>query len=108
MLLAELERLEIANLKLETKYEEIGNKLEGYKDMYHKCDKDKAVLEKDINHETRNEVLYAFCLTLGSALFGASFSIREATFWWITTLLGLFIMLGGLVYKFKLINDVRI
>ena len=104
MLLAELERLEIANLKLETKYEEIGNKLEGYKDMYHKCDKDKAVLEKDINHETRNEVLYAFCLTLGSALFGASFSIREATFWWITTLLGLFIMLGGLVYKFKLIK----
>ena len=43
MLLAELERLEIANLKLETKYEEIGNKLEEYKDMYHKCDKDKAV-----------------------------------------------------------------
>ena len=101
MLLAELERLEISNVKVESKCESLNKELKEYNEKYHKCDKEKAILENNLNHETKNEILYAFCLTVGSALFGISFSIREATFWWITTILGISIMVGGLIYKFK-------
>lgn len=102
MLLAELERLEMSNLKLETKFEEVNNNLESYKEKFHLCDKEKAVLEKDILHEKKNEILYAFCLSVGSAVFGISFSIiKEVSFWWMLSVLGLAFMVGGLIYKFK-------
>lgn len=101
MLLAELERLEISNVKIEAKFDSLNKELKECNEKFYKCDKEKAILENNLNHETKNEILYAFCLTVGSALFGISFSIREAVFWWITTILGLSIMVGGLIYKFK-------
>jgi hypothetical protein len=66
---------------------------------FHKTDKEKAVLEEKLKTRSSLEVLYGFCLSIGSGLLGLAslFKIEEKG--WIFLVSGGILIIGGILSK---------
>lgn len=82
------------NDKLERQISE----LEKIKTKYHEIDKEKAVLEEKVAKRNSFEILYSFCLSVGSVLAGLS-----GIFWeqkgYLLLILGIVLIIGGIIAK---------
>jgi hypothetical protein len=89
LILSEIDRLEIEVIKLEL-----------YKDKFHESDKQGAILSEKLKYSNSHEILYSFCLAVGSAIMSlaALFPFNEKG--WIFLVVGLLLLIGGVLSKF--------
>ena len=89
LILSEIDRLEIEITKLEI-----------YQDKFHEADKQSAILNEKLKSNNSHEILYSFCLAVGSAIMGLStlFPIREEG--WIFLVVGSLLLIGSILSKF--------
>lgn len=82
---------EIDKLELRVSY------LEDIEKQFHVVDKSKAVLEEKMKTESSHEILYSFCLAIGSGLLGLAslFENKE----WIFLVAGGILIVGGILSK---------
>ncbi|MDN5216624.1 hypothetical protein QQ020_31435 [Fulvivirgaceae bacterium BMA12] len=88
LLISEIDKLEIRVSALEL-----------VETNYHRIDKEKAVLEEKLRTHNSLEVLYSFCLAIGSGLIGLAslFKIEEKG--WIFLVSGGILIIGGISSK---------
>ncbi|WP_430405943.1 hypothetical protein [Fluviicola sp.] len=88
LLLSEIDKLEVRVSELEL--------IEG---KFHQVDKEKAVLEEQIKAHNAMEVLYSFCLAIGSGLLGLASLFDVKVTGWIFLLSGGVLIIGGILSK---------
>lgn len=88
LLLSEIDKLEIRVSELEV----IENK-------FHQVDKEKAVLEEQVKTHNAMDVLYSFCLAIGSGLLGLASLSEIKDKGWIFLLSGGVLIIGGILSK---------
>lgn len=66
----------------------------------HQIDKEKAILEEKLKSHTAIEVLYSFCLSIGSALLGLASLFEIEKHGWIFIVAGCVLIIGGILSKF--------
>ncbi|MEQ8583202.1 MAG: hypothetical protein RIC30_10295 [Marinoscillum sp.] len=89
LLLSEIDKLELRVSDLEI-----------IEQNFHSLDKDKAVLVEKLKTHNSLEILYGFCLSIGSGLLGLSsmFKINEQG--WIFLVVGGILIIGGILSKY--------
>lgn len=73
--------------------------LELIESRFHVTDKKAAVLEEKLKAVNSHEVLYSLCLTIGSAVIGASSIIWNSGYGWIAIAIGSILVVGGIVSR---------
>ena len=73
--------------------------LELIETKYHETDKDKAVLEEKLRTYNSMEVLYSFCLAIGSGLLGFASMFEVEKKGWIFIVSGSILIIGGILSK---------
>ncbi len=75
--------------------------LSGFRERFHKIDKEKAVLDEKMHKSLASEIIFALCLTIGAALMGLS-----PFFWNMKTevglasfVIGIILIIGGIVLR---------
>jgi len=88
LLISEIDKLEVRVSELELVETE-----------FHSADKEKAVLEEKLKTQNSMEILYSFCLAIGSGLIGLAslFEIEEKG--WIFLVSGGILIVGGILSK---------
>jgi hypothetical protein len=66
---------------------------------YYEVDKGKAVLEEKLKVHSSQEILYSFCLSIGSAIMGLSSLVKLNETGWIFLLVGGLLIIGGILSK---------
>ncbi len=91
LLLSELDRLE----------EEVIS-LQQFRDDFHICDKEKAVLDEKIKSSVSKEILYSVVISLGATLIGIfnSLNVDQNNASYIVLIGGIVLIIGGVVSKF--------
>lgn len=74
--------------------------LEGYRDMFHDADKKAALFEQKALGESKFQILYSFCLTVGGVVFGIAFAISDNSVKWILIFTGIVLFLIGIGLSF--------
>lgn len=81
--------------KLESKV----SNLESYVEKFHATDKKAAVLEEKLKTVNADEVLYSFCLTIGSVIIGLSSILQEHGYGKIAIVVGTALLIGAIASK---------
>lgn len=89
LLISEIDKLEIRVAELEICEKE-----------FYEVDKAKAVLEEKMKTHSSQEILYSFCLSIGSAIMGLSSLVKLNETGWIFLLVGGLLIIGGILSKF--------
>jgi hypothetical protein len=89
LLISEIDKLEIKIAQLEDIEKD-----------FHSVDKEKAVLQEKIKTHNSLEILYSFCLSVGSAILGLSSMFKIAETGWIFLLVGGLLIIGGILSKY--------
>ena len=89
LLLSEIDKLEIKVFGLE----ELQKK-------FHDVDKAKAILEEKLKTHNSLELLYSFCLAIGSGILGLSSLFKISEYGWIFLAVGGLLIIGGLLSKY--------
>ena len=75
------------------------SKLESTEKQYHIVDKECAVLREKIKALSSREVLYGFCLTVGSAIVGLSALVWSDGYGWVAILVGTSLVVGAVLSR---------
>lgn len=75
------------------------SKLESTEKQYHVIDKECAVLREKIKSLSSQEVLYGFCLTVGSVIVGLSTLVWNDGYGWVAILIGASLVVGAVLSK---------
>jgi hypothetical protein len=67
--------------------------------QFHIVDKNSAVLEEKIKTLSSQEILYGFCLTVGSAIIGLSSLVWERGYGWGAIIVGSLLVIGAVLSK---------
>jgi hypothetical protein len=70
--------------------------LESYRDRYHEADKNSAVLAQSVAGESKFQILYSFCLTVGGVVFGVAFT-TQGTIKGVLVISGIVLFLIGII-----------
>jgi hypothetical protein len=89
LLISEIDKLEIQVSELEI-----------IEKQFHEVDKSKAVLEEKIKSSNSLEILYSFCLSIGSAVLGLSSLFKINEYGWIFIVVGGILIIGGILSKY--------
>lgn len=73
--------------------------LELVEKKFYEADKSKAVLEEKIRTHNAMDVLYSFCLSIGSGLMGMASLYKINEYGWILLIAGLILIIGGIFSK---------
>ena len=76
------------------------SELEIIEKQFHETDKSNAVLEEKIKTTNSLEILYSFCLSIGSGLLGLSSLFEINKNGWIFILVGGILIIGGILSKY--------
>lgn len=76
------------------------SELEIIEKQFHEVDKSKAVLEERIKSNNSLEILYSFCLSIGSGILGLSSLFKINEYGWIFLVVGGILILGGILSKY--------
>ena len=90
LLLNEIDKLEISLAKLE-----------GFQNQFYIIDKEKCILEEKLRLSTSNEVIYSFCLAVGSGIMGLSSLSKLKEQWWIFLVVGGLLIIGAILSRYK-------
>lgn len=74
--------------------------LEIVEQNFHEVDKSKAVLEEKLKTHHSLEILYSFCLSIGSGVMGLSSLFKINEYGWIFLTVGGLLIIGGILSKF--------
>ena len=75
------------------------SELELIESSFHVTDKKAAVLEEKLKAVNSHEVLYGLCLTIGSAVIGASSIIWDSGYGWVAIAIGSILVIGGIASR---------
>ena len=89
LLISEIDKLEIRVAELEI-----------CEKNFYEVDKAKAVLEEKMKTHNSQEILYSFCLSIGSAIMGLSSLVKINETGWIFLVVGGLLIIGGILSKF--------
>jgi len=89
LLISEIDKLEIRVSELEL-----------VEKKFHEVDKAKAVLEEKIKTHNALEILYSFCLSIGSGLMGIASLFKIDQYGWIFLSGGFILIIAGLLSKY--------
>lgn len=67
--------------------------------QFHTVDKKCAVLEESIKTFKSHEIIYGFCLTVGSAIIGLSSLVWNAGYGWVPIIIGSLLVIGAVLSK---------
>jgi hypothetical protein len=67
---------------------------------FYEVDKAKAVLEEKMKAHNSQEILYGFCLSIGSAILSLSSMVKLSETGWIFLIVGGLLIIGGILSKF--------
>lgn len=67
---------------------------------FYEVDKEKAVLEEKIKTQNSLEILYSFCLSIGSGIMGLSSLFKINEYGWIFLVSGGILIIGGIFSKY--------
>lgn len=73
--------------------------LENTEEQFHVVDKERAVLLEKIKALSSQEVLYGFCLTVGSIIIGLSSIVWSDGYGWIPIVVGASLVVGAVLSK---------
>lgn len=80
-----------------------GDKIElsGFREKFHEVDKKAAVLEVQASGESKFQILYSLCLTIGGIVFGVAFTTQNETRY-VLIASGLALLIIGAILSFFL------
>lgn len=89
LLLDELDKLELSVFNLTE-----------FRDLFHKADKENAVLQGKLQESLSSEILFGVCITLGAAIIGLTPGLWSSTpYGYIFLGIGVILIIGGVIAR---------